>query len=582
MPAVDAQTPAGEKIDRYDVEITVEPSGTIRVVETIAYDFGTNSRRGIFRDVPVQLRFDDELDRVFPLNVVGVATSTNAPDQFVVEGVDGHKRIKVGDPDIFITGAHTYTITYEVEGALNGFEEHDELFWNAIGPDWAVSVGAATVTVETPSAITAVACFSGPEGSTLPCTSALSADDVATFSQTSPLRPGDGLTVVVGFEPGAVATTEPILEERWSLQRAFSLNPWTIGLSATLLVGVLLLVGWVMWTRGRDRRYVGSAVDVAFGSADGATERVPLGGGAAVPVEFLPPDGIKPGQVGTLIDEVANPLDVTATIIDLAVRGHLRIEELPEKGWLVKRPDWKLVRLESDDDLHEYERLLLESLFDDGPEVELSDLKTEFAARLKRVEDALYKDVVAQGWFTTRPDRVRTTWGAVGILVTAVGIGSLTAAAVWTRWALVPVPIVLAGLVLLIGRRFLPRRAAKGTATLRRVLGFKRFIDESEAYRARFAEEQNIFSEYLPYAVVFGATEKWAKAFEGLATETPTTGWYVSSLPFSAALFASWIDNFTVSSVGTIAARTASSGSSGWSGGGFSGVGGGVGGGGSW
>ncbi len=61
----------------------------------------------------------------------------------------------------------------------------------------------------------------------------------------------------------------------------------------------------------------------------------------------------------------------------------------------------------------------------------------------------------------------------------------------------------------------MPRRTAKGYAVLRHVDGFRRFIDESEKERAQFAEKKNLFSEYLPYAIVFGATEKWAHAFAG-------------------------------------------------------------------
>src|SRR5204863_7869576 len=95
-----------------------------------------------------------------------------------------------------------------------------------------------------------------------------------------------------------------------------------------------------------DLRAVGSAVDVAFagdGDQSRPEQRVPLFEHGAAPVQFAPPDDIRPGQVGTLIDESANPLDATATILDLAVRGHLRIEEIPKEGW-VGHPDWRRVR----------------------------------------------------------------------------------------------------------------------------------------------------------------------------------------------------------------------------------------------
>ena len=100
---------------------------------------------------------------------------------------------------------------------------------------------------------------------------------------------------------------------------------------------------------------------------------------------------------------------------------------------------------------------------------------------------------------------------------------------------------------------------------------------------ARFAERANLFYEYLPYAIVFGATDRWAKAFEGLADEaTSGAGWYLSSRPLTALAFADAMDSFAVTSAGTIASTPGGSGSSGFSGGGFSGGGGGGGGGGSW
>lgn len=118
---------------------------------------------------------------------------------------------------------------------------------------------------------------------------------------------------------------------------------------------------------------------------------------------------------------------------------------------------------------------------------------------------------------------------------------------------------------------------------VRRVFGFRRFIAESEAERARFAERANLFSEYLPYAVVFGVADKWAKAFEGLevATADATSRWYLSSEPFTMARFSSALDSFAMNTAGTIsaAAPSASSGSSGFSSGGGS-SGGGFGGGG--
>ena len=86
---------------------------------------------------------------------------------------------------------------------------------------------------------------------------------------------------------------------------------------------------------------------------------------AETPVEFQPPDNLRPGELGTLIDFEANPLDVTATIIDLAVRGYLKIEEL-DKEWYQRKHDWLLTKLPKEGELRRYERTLYDGLFADG------------------------------------------------------------------------------------------------------------------------------------------------------------------------------------------------------------------------
>jgi uncharacterized membrane protein len=178
---------------------------------------------------------------------------------------------------------------------------------------------------------------------------------------------------------------------------------------------------------------------------------------------------------------------------------------------------------------------------------------------------------------------VRLKWRVIGALALALAGAVTVVLAVVSHWALLGLPLVVGGLGLLIGARRAPRRTPKGWGVLRRVSGFRRFIEESEKERARFAERANLFSEYLPYAVVFGCTDKWAKAFAGLDDQVAaaTSGWYVSPYPFMIGSFSDSMDSFAVTTSGTIVATAASSGSSGF-GGGSSGGGFGGGGGGSW
>jgi hypothetical protein len=579
-PVAAAAQPS-EHISSYDVAIAIDPSGTMDVTETIAYDFGANERHGVFRDVPDRLQYDRSYDRVFPVDVESVTGSPGTPTEYTTEDEGGTLRIRIGDPDRTITGLHTYTIRYRVDGAMNGFVDHDELYWNAIGDEWPVPIDRARVSVRAPGRIERVACFAGLSGSSGGCGSASSSGPSATFAATG-LAPYQAMTIVVGLPKGVVEPPSPILRERWSLARAFSFTPGTAGLTVFLLVLAVAYFVMLAWRTGRDRRWAAGPVDIVMGAPVGTPEQaVPLFESGGAPVEFAPPEGLRPGQVGTLLDEVANPLDVTATVVDLAVRKHLVIEEIPKHGWFGK-PDWRLRLLPPppNDELVPYERRLLDGLFEDGDEALLSALKTKFVTRLHRVQDALYDDAVGRGWFLARPDRIRQRWAAIGVGVLVLG-GVLEYAAIrWTHVALLPIPLLVLGLLIVFSSHAMPRRTPRGTGLVRRVHGFRTVIATAETHPSRWAEQENVFTRYLPYAVVFGLTEKWAKAFEGLE-QAPDTSWYVSTHPFAFASFGQAVDGFSTVAAGTIASTPGGSGGSGFGGGGAGGGGGG-GGGGSW
>lgn len=571
---------AAEVIRRYDVVLAIQPSSDLLITETIEYDFDDEQRRGIVRDVPTRLHYDDTYDRLYPLEVVSVR-STSAPDEYVVEeSPGGITRIRIGDPDTFITGAHVYEIVYRIRGGLNSFPDHDELYWNAVGHEWAAPIERAHVRVQAPATITEVACFSGPVGAHFSCTQQRTRGNAATFTNDGML-PFQGVTVVVALPPGSVPAVGPILEERLTLANAIGARPAPIG--GAVALGVLAIggVAGLLWTRGRDSVFRGSQIDEVMGGTPGQERRIPLGqADAAAPVEFAPPQDLRPGQVGTLIDEHANTLDVSATIVDLAVRGFLRIEEVP-KRWVLGKPDWRFVRLEtSDEGLLGYERTLLTGLFATGAEVELSALRNVFASKLRDVQAAMYRDVIGRGWFRESPDKVRARWRGIGLVALVLSIAATYLLATQLRLGIVGVPLVLASLLLLLGAKRMPARTAEGTALVRRIRGFEVVIDKAETHLSRWAEQEQVFTRYLPYAIVFGCTERWAKAFEVLGVE-PDTSWYVSSRPFVYREFAHSIDGLSVTTSGTIASTPSGSGSSGFSGG-SSGGGGGGGGGGSW
>jgi len=346
---------------------------------------------------------------------------------------------------------------------------------------------------------------------------------------------------------------------------------------------------------GRDRAYLGltpglrpaSSQQVASGYRD---KRLP------VSVQFAPPEGVRPGEVGTLVDEKADAVDVTATLIDLAVRGYLRIEEVPRSRPDKKPDDWTLVQLRDvDGSLLPFEQTLLTQVFSGRNQVRLSDLRTTFASSMGMVQNGLYQHVTSNGWFRANPKDVRAAWLGAGItLLVLAGVATfgLFAAGVQVRGlGLVSVALGLVGLLVLALSGAAPSRTEDGTAALAQALGFRQYLATAEAGQIRFEEGEDVFSRYLPYAIVFGLTERWARVFAELAAEGRAVGaapgWYVGAYPgnsnvFWATAFASSMDRFQSVATESLAAPTpGSSGGSGFSGG-FSGGGVGGGGGGGW
>lgn len=591
VPTADARAAGFEQTDAYTVELTIRPDGVLHVRERIDYDFGDTPRHGIERFIPTRFRYDDTYDRVEPISHV-TTTATDASAK-VTQSQDGsYTRLRIGDPNQTVTGRHLYTISYDVTGALNAFPNHIELYWNAIGDQWRTAITVASVTVQAPDTITRVLCFVGPNGATTPCEGSSTAGLRATFNQPSGLPPFNGFTVVVELPPGSVSGTTPILKERFALSRAFAASPRSLLLVAVVLLGGGALLGRLLWLRGRDRRYVGQIPGLTPTPGQAGVEKPrPLGTPAAGAVEFAPPDDIRPGQLGTLIDETANPLDVTATIVDLAVRGYLRIDELEREHRWSKR-DWNLVQLRASSDpppgkpaLLPYEATLLDALFAGRTEVMLSELKDTFYAELQRVQNKLYDDVVAQGWFSRRPDSVRSAWKVAGFGLLAAGVALTYLLAKHTHLGLVGLAVVALGIAMIPLSRFAPARTGKGSAALARVLGFRQYIATAEAGQLKFEEATDVFSRYLPFAVVFGLTDRWAKAFGDIAQQAAASGglgWYTGPPGWSPLYFGSSFGSFTSSVSSVVVSTPSASGGSGFGGGGFSGGGGGGGGGGSW
>ena len=541
----------------FDARIVVRPDGMVDVTETITAEF-TGSWNGLYRSIPVDYRTPQGLGWTLRVEVLG-ATDEQGRALRIETSRDRHfLKTKIWVPGA-LDVTRTIVLRYQAPNGLRFFEDHDELYWNVTGDEWDIPIGMATARIELPPGATGLrsTAFTGVYGSTAASAKITTEGRVLRVATREPLEFREGLTVVVGWDKGLVAAptnTEEAL--------ALAESNWPLVIPPLVFAGMLLL--W--WKVGRDPSNLPAVV------------------------QYEPPGGLTPAEAGTLIDESVDMRDITATIIDLAVLGHLRIEEREEKVFLGLWDRTEFVfhptqPPEGTRPLVAHEQRVLAGIFDghDG-EIKLSDLKNEFYIELPGIRNAVYDRLKDRGLQRIRPDKVKHYWILAGIffglIVALVGGGPLA-----VRWSMAPMPFVLAGivsgLIILLFAQIMPARTAAGARMLEKVRGFEEFLRRVESDRfERVVRTPEMFERFLPYAMAFGVEAKWARAFRNIYTQPPT--WYVGShvAMFNAGSFSSRLSDMSTQAGKTMSSSPRSSGGSGFSGGSSGGGSGGGGGGG--
>ena len=544
-------------IDRFDAVIRVERDASIQVTETITASF-VGSYNGVYRTIPVTYHTPQGFNWTLGLSLQSATDGEGRPLRVEANRERHYIKFKIWVPGA-ADATRTVVLRYRATNGLRFFEDHDELYWNVTGDEWDVGLGAASARIDLPSAaggVRAIA-FNGAYGSTAQDAKVEISGTTVRLAMPHPLGFHEGLTAVVGWnkgvvvEPPAAARAQQVVSSNWPL---------------AIPIPVFLLAFWIWWRRGRDPR------------------RNPIA------VQYEPPSGLSPAEAGTLLDNSADLRDITATMVDLAVRGYLKIEEYEDNKLfgLISGRGYALHRLAPPSGatpLAPHEQLMLDGLFrNHADRVELSDLKDEFYTELPGIKNGIFDQLLGRGFYHNRPDKVRAGWIAVAIIlggVIAVG-GALLAAG----FLMTPVPFILAGVLvggmLLWFSLIMPARTEAGARALEHVLGFEEFLRrvESENLKRVIIGHPELFDRYLPFAMAFGVERKWARAFEGIYTQAPT--WYVgpSVMHFNVSSFSGNLAQMTTVAASTLTSAPRSTGGSGFGGGGSSGGGGGGGGGG--
>ncbi len=537
-----------ESIQSFDTKIIAHKDGSFDVTEIIKYDFGDNIRHGIYRDIPTISRVGT-LYRQSKINIINIERD-NANESYSISENNDQISTKIGRDNQTITGIHNFTISYKVQNGIgSNFEDHDEIYWNVTGNEWKIPILSASATITTDFGIlpNKTTCYTGSQGSGEHNCEYPPTPPFNPIATTQSLNPYQGLTVVAGFPvntfPKSVLSKKSPLNysSKTSSESNLSwLSPLYFG--AAGMINFILAPGLLIWYLKYKRKKRFGPITVDFD----------------IPKDWMG-KRIAPAEAGIIDNTKLEKDDVVATIFDLAIRKYIKIEQIKKEkvlGIFGGGDDYNLTKLNSYDDLETFEKMLLDRLFKDGDNVEISSLKTDFYETFQDLDQEIFKSLVAKMYYTKNPKNQRGLLIFTGLL-SLVFLGPLLS------------------IILFFLAYKLNGRTQKGDEIDWKIDGLKLFLKNMRREYKWQAENLYTVERYIPYAMALGYINEFMEQLKIVYPNYQPT-WYSGNIAFYA------ISNNMISSMSSGFTTVAPSSSSGFSGGGFSGGGGGGGGGGSW
>src|SRR6202171_5203564 len=363
------------RIENFGAHIVVTRDGTIDVTEKIEAHFIGGPWHGLYRSIPVEYVTPQGLNYTLFLTVKSVTGSDGRALKFDSSRVRHYRKLKIYIPDAD-NSVQTVSIEYTVSDAIKFFEDHDELYWNVTGDEWDVPIRSAHAQIILPAGASNIraTAFTGVYGSHAKDAEIDIAGNGVEVRTTAPLPYHAGLTVAVAFDKGVIQ--EPTVAD---VVGRFLRSNWPLFLP----VGAFWFIFYLWWTRGRDPRL------------------------RPIAAQYEPPNQLTPGEAGTLVDNSANMRDITASIVDLAVRGYIVIEEIQKERMLglfhekdynfivqKDRPQWAT--------LNPHEQVLLNGFFSAGTvgeTVSMDSLQNRFYKNIPDMKSRIFESLVSQGYY---------------------------------------------------------------------------------------------------------------------------------------------------------------------------------------
>ena len=500
---------------QWDIDIVLQPDGSLAVTETQTLDFAGAPFTFGFRSIPVGRAGNNDGIRDVSVregDLVYRESSSNAPGTFEVVDQGSEARINwYFEPAL---GQNTYTFSYIVDGAVRaGTADEgsgDQIFWTVIPSDAPARIDSSRTTITLPEGVYPQR-FTGTDDylveaylndiATADVQITVSDDErTITYETLRGMMPGQRLDVRVQFPHGLLPVATP--EWQAAEQRDDVVGLGVLALSLLLLVGGPLGVLLLWYLRGRDPQL-----------------------GIVVP-DYVsePPDALPPAMVGALIDEKVDMQDIVSTLVDLAHRGYLTMEEKEKRGYEYTRT------AKPDTDLRPYERTFLTRVFRGEETRSLSSLQNKFYSAIPELRRQIDEATVAEGLLPRAPQSVRTGYTVLAAVVLVLGIASLFMVGIFlgnnAGLACFPMAaIVGTAIALFIAARHMPRKTAKGAETAAKWRAFKTYLKNIQKY-TDIEQSSDVFDKYLAYAIAFGLERSFINTFSQSST-TPIPPWYI-------------------------------------------------------
>ena len=542
------------RVTDFQDNIIVDRDGSAEVTERITLAF-VGEWHGIHRTIPIEYPGPNGTNYELFLKVTNVTDENGGKLKYESSTANGARDLRIYIPNA-VDATRMVAISYRVGNGTRFFKDYDEFYWNVTGNDWPVPIDHAEATVRFPAAAAGslrAQAFTGVYGSTQrDATAAVEGAD-AQFATSTPLPMRGGLTLDV-YIP------KDILQEPSGLTKFF----WFLGGNPVVFLPLVTFAGMFLlwWFKGRD----------------------PDPGISVAPM-YEPPSEISPAEAGTLLDDRIHPRDITSTVVDLAVRGYIKIEETAEKILVFTHKDYLFHLLKPREqwgaDLAPHERVMLENVFASGNETRLSSLKNRFYTAVPAIRQDIMSALKRKGIYLLDPESANGySVGAAILILAPFGIFQYMGWANFFNSAVLLVAsALLSALIWFLFARVMTAKTMKGARTRVAVLGFQEFMNRVDADRLKLMPPTT-FEKFLPFAMALGVEHHWAQAFAGIVKDPP--GWYVGPGGvyggFNPIFFSSSIDSMAsdMHQVFVSAPRASSSGSGfggGGGGGGFSGGG---------